>query len=215
MSWRAKSVLQLPHVRVALLILGCLALLLLVSPAMAAPKGGVLLPYSFIFQTSKDGKLYVCGNLPPWSPGRMSSGYFVPTKTEISNLNKSLKKTRSAAKKKSYKKSIANLKKYLANAKDLCAGGTGSNPNYDTAGNMLTTAKASYGIPTSMSANVFNGIAAWNRQCVGCHATTAGFLGIKHMSLIADRIQLEPMNFRVPEEVSLQTLADITAYANY
>lgn len=216
MHYRGTPILLLPQVRVALAILICLAALLLMSsPATAAPKGAVLLSNSDIFQTSHEGKLYTCGNLPPWSVGRMSGQHFYPTKKEISNLTSLLKKTRSMSKKKAYKKKIAALKKHLIAAKDLCADGTSSNPNFDSSGNVLDSAKATFGIPASMSANVFNGIAAWNRSCIGCHATTARFLGIKNMSLIADRIQLAPMNFRVPEEVSMQVLADITAYANY
>jgi len=187
-----------------------------ISVAIAAPpKGSLKLGFGNIFQTSSGGKLYACGNLPPWTPGRLVSEMFLPTKTEIKNLNKSIKKAKSSSKKKSLKKKVKSLTSYLSKATNICAAGIGTSDNFDAQGNVTAVGKSKYGIPSYMSANLNAGIAAWNQTCKSCHNTSPRALSLKSFPAIRQRIPLTPMNFSVPGEVSLQQIADIVAYANY
>ena len=196
----------------------------------AAPKGSVNLSSDKMFQTKVGSKTYTCGNLPPWSPGRITSAAFYPAKVELSAVKLAAKKTRSASSKRSLNSKAASLAKYLTAGKAVCKSGTpGSSPTptptatppssgnsfFDSSGRVTTAGKVAFGIPSSFSASVNSGISAWQHKCASCHGSQAGVLRISTYGPMKARVQLAPMLFTVPGELSEQQIADIVAYANF
>jgi hypothetical protein len=195
-------------------VLGCVLAIPVVAQA-APPKGAVKLAAGRLFQTSDANGTYSCGNLPPWAPGRMVKSYFLPTKAEIKNTKVAIKAATSKKKKASLKATLSHLLGYLSFGNSACQTGPPPPGNFDALGNVTSTGKAAFGIPSWINANVNSGISAWNHPCFECHQVYPNTLTIKTFSGIRDRIQQSPMNFLVPGEVSDQTIADIVAFANY
>lgn len=183
--------------------------------AHAAPPGAIALPDNSIVQKSSAGKLYVCGNVPPWAVGRMTSGYFQPTTAEIASLKKKLKATSDSNKKNAIKAKIKSRKAYLNAGSPICSSNDSSEGNFDEMGNVTAAGKIAFGIPSNINANVNSGIAAWNGTCKGCHGGFPSSLPIKTYTYISQRITQSPMFFSVPAEVSFENIASIVAFANY
>jgi len=196
--------------------------LALPTPSFAAPpNGAVYLDSSQMFQTSSNGRTYICGNLPPWAPGRVVQGYFYGTKKEIKNIDVKLKASRlSSAKRAKLQQTRQTRKAYLSAAKGLCANGSGGGngggeSNFDSHAMVTATGKAAFQIPSNMQASVNAGLAKWNNTCRGCHVGSAYSLPLKNYPAIRTRIQLSPMLFQIPNEITDQDIADITAAVNY
>lgn len=186
--------------------------------AHAAPAGVVPLLDQDIFETSQAGTTITCGNLPPWTPGRMVRGQFYPASAEIKNLKKNARRAKDATKKSQLKNKLAKRRSYQRSASSVCSGGppdTNGGAKFDSAGNVTAAGKIAFGIPSTMSANVNSGIGDWTRTCRGCHLSFPSSLSIKSYPGILARIQQSPMFFQVPLEVSEQQIANITAFANY
>lgn len=191
-------------------------LLTVKSAAFAAPpKGAVYLDASQMFQTTHKGKTYTCGNLSPWTPGRVVQGLFYATKREIRNIDSKLKKRLSSVQRGKLLNTRAQRKKYLTAGKPLCTTGPGAGGYFDSYGDVTAAGKAYFQIPTYLQANVLRGIGAWNANCNGCHQSSVVGLPMKKYPDLYNRIQLPPMSFLVPSEVSEQEIADITAAANF
>ena len=189
----------------------------------AAPPGSLRLKSAAIFQRSDGGVTYTCGKVPPWSVGRMVSGAFYPTKVEIAAIKKKLKAARTSSAKNKLRAQLNSLNAKLALGKSLCASGpptptptpgTG-NSLFDAQGFATSIGKALFQIPAGIEANAGRGITTWNQNCNGCHHMLPAGLLIKSYPAIRARIQLSPMSFSVPAEISDQQIADITAIANY
>ena len=202
-----------------------LAVLVSASPVLAQsiPSGAVDLDSADLYQSRSSGKTYTCGRLPPWAPGRLVQGWFYPTKTEIVALKRQIKAATSSAAKSRLESKLTRAKATLTAGKRVCTGSpqptptpdTGGGAMYDRLGNMTAAGKAAFGVPSNLSASVNSGIGVWNNTCKGCHQTSPMALSIKTFPLIRARIQLSPMSFSIPAEVTEQMIADVVAFANY
>lgn len=214
---------QMIHVTALAVILACS-----IRNAWAAPPAGsVRLNSSSIFQVQANGTTYTCGRLPPWVYGRMAKGNFYPSKVEIANLKKKLRAATSTKAQTKFRTQIAAIKQKQSVAKPLCSGGPpgggGATPTptpagnepFDSLGNVTSYGKNLFQIPANLSASASRGITFWNQTCNGCHNAFPSSLPLRTYPAIRARIQLSPMSFSVPAEVSDQNIADITAIANY
>ncbi len=210
------------------LVIFAIAVQLLPASAIAAaPKGAVTLSGNKLFQVSKNGKRFTCGNLPPWSPGRLIGRKFYPAKVELAALKAKAKRAASRKAKATLSKKIKSVSAYAASGKAVCRGGKPISPTpiptappsgggfFDSAGRVTAAGKAAFGIPSNFNASVNAGITAWRSTCAGCHGSSVGAIRINQFSAIKTRVQLSPMSFSIPAELSEQQLADITAYANF
>ena len=190
----------------------------------AAPAGSVNLDSSALFQVRRHGVTYSCGNIPPWQFGRIVKGNFYPSKAEISALKKKLKAATAPSKQAKFKTQIATLKQKQSVAKSLCAAGPpnaqatptpSSSGPFDAQGNVTALGKSMFGIPSNLSASANRGITFWNNTCNGCHQMFPSGLALKTYPAIRARIQLSPMSFSIPSEITDQNVADITAIVNW
>jgi hypothetical protein len=191
-------------------------LVLTANASLAAPRGVVALPAESVFQTKVSGKSVTCGNVPPWAPGRLMRGNFYPSSAEIRNLNQQLKRTASSTKRTAIQRKLAIRKAYRKLAQGTCKNGPPtSGARFDAQGNVTLAGKVAFGIPLSMNANVNLGIGVWNTTCRGCHQTFPSALSIRSYPGILARIQLSPMLFQIPSEVTEEQIAHVTAFANF
>ncbi|MCB0338441.1 MAG: hypothetical protein KDD53_02505, partial [Bdellovibrionales bacterium] len=61
-----------------------------------------------------------------------------------------------------------------------------------------------------LSANIDSGAKVQSYNCLGCHEERLGY----DFETLKSRIVKTPMFFQIPGEISLQELADLTAYLN-
>jgi len=191
--------------------------------AQSIPSGAVDLDSADLYQSRSSGKTYTCGRLPPWSPGRLIQGWFYPTKAEISALKKQIKSAKSSSAKARLQSKLSRAQSNLAAGKKVCNGSPQPTPTpdqggggmFDRLGNMTAAGKAAFGVPSNLNASVNSGIGVWNATCKGCHQTSPMALSIRTFPLIKARIQLSPMSFSIPAEVTEQMIADVVAFANY
>ncbi len=199
------------------------ATIFLMAPLLASAQTSgvkpVTLPYSSIIERSSAGKTIVCGNLPPWTAGRTIGGTgFISTAAEITAFKKLLRKTRSVTTRSKIQRSIKKLNNYAAIATPICdqendlEEGSGY---FDAAGNLTNAGKAAFAVPLNLSANAGTGYNTWKTNCGSCHAGLPQALSANTFPAIKDRIQLSPMNFAVPGEITEQQIADIVALANF
>ena len=84
-------------------------------------------------------------------------------------------------------------------------------PVFDANGNVTAEGKVFLGIPVNLDANIDAGEIAHNfHGCASHHAERTTW----HYPQLESRIEQDPMFLLVPENVSYQELADITAYLN-
>lgn len=213
---RRRLALTLHAATLCALMLSCV-----INTQAAAPANSVKLASKSLFTVRASSASILCGNLPPWSPGRMVSDRFYPTRVEIKALKAKISKSSGSAR-RALEAKVRQLNSYLSKGKAPCAKGppravstpTPSGP-FDALGNVTAAGKVAFGIPSNLSASVNSGIGAWNSTCNGCHHMQPSGLGIRSFPEIKARIQLSPMLFSIPGELTEQQIADIVAFANY
>jgi hypothetical protein len=192
----------------------------------ATPSGAVALPSSNLFNTTVRGKKITCGNLPPWSPGRMTRGLFYSTKAELAAIKAKARRATSSAARSALQTQARTLTSKLTAGRSACRSGkpaptpaptppTSGNGFFDSAGRVTSAGKAAFGIPSSFSAAVGAGVSAWRQECAGCHGASIGAIRTNNYGQMRARVQLAPMSFSIPSELTEQQIADITAYANF
>ena len=161
-----------------------------------------------------------CLDITPGSV-RDKSGilYFTPFRVKIRRLRKrSLSNPDLIPRLKKWKKFNRKAKRACSDARELNPTPTPTPtpgptpvPVFDSNGNVTPEGKVFLGIPTNLNANINAGFNAHEFQgCGDCHSERTNW----HYQELEVRLEQDPMYILVPETVSYQELADITAYLN-
>lgn len=219
------KVLRVLNMRAFALITSGCAAMFAAQGAYALPVGSVAVTSGDVFISQTASGTFTCANVSGvWLPGKLvgsAKDHFLSFKAQKRGIKKELQTASGAQREKLLAKlsRVSNLARQGGPACEGGPGGGGGVPtptatpsqggNFDLSGNVTSSGKIAFAIPSALSANISTGRGHWNSMCAGCHGEKLN----KSFTELRSKTQEAPMFFST-SSLPDSTLAHITAFLN-